>query len=132
MMLTSLSVAAQEKTPVATSDEAYPPQLSGTVVDTSGAVIAGATVLVRSANGTVKITAQSDTNGSFSISGLSAGNYRLVVSNPGFETKEVPVTIGTTEVPARLRISLAVSSVSTTITVQGRENSLIGVADSAT
>ena len=28
--------------PVATSDKAYPPQLSGTVVDTSGAVIAGA------------------------------------------------------------------------------------------
>jgi len=72
-------------------------QLSGNVVDTSGAVIAGATVQVRSANGTVQITTQSDANGSFIISGLSAGNYRLVVSNPGFETKEVPVTIGTTK-----------------------------------
>ncbi len=46
--------------PVATSDKAYPPQLSGTVVDTSGAVIAGATVQVRSANGTVQRTTQSD------------------------------------------------------------------------
>ena len=107
-------------------------QLSGTVVDTSGAVIAGATVQVRSANGTVQITTQSDANGSFIISGLSAGNYRLVVSNPGFETKEIPVTIGTTEAPAPLRISLAVSSVSTTVNVQGREDSLIGIADSAT
>ncbi len=107
-------------------------QLSGTVVDTSGAVIAGATVQVRSANGTVQITTQSDTNGSFIISGLSAGNYRLVVSNPGFETKEIPVTIGTTEAPAPLRISLAVGSVSTTINVQGREDDLIGIADSAT
>ena len=107
-------------------------QLSGTVVDTSGAVIAGATVQVRSANGTVQKTTQSDTNGSFIISGLSAGNYRLVVSNPGFETKEIPVTIGTTEAPAPLRISLAVGSVSTTINVQGREDSLIGIADSAT
>ena len=61
----------QEKTPVATSDKAYPPQLSGTVVDTSGAVIAGATVQVRSANGTVQRTTQSDTNGSFIISGLA-------------------------------------------------------------
>ncbi len=107
-------------------------QLSGTVVDTSGAVIAGATVQVRSANGTVQITTQSDANGSFIISGLSAGNYRLVVSNPGFETKEIPVTIGTTEAPAPLRISLAVGSVSTTINVQGREDDLIGIADSAT
>ena len=107
-------------------------QLSGTVVDTSGAVIAGATVQVRSANGTVQRTTQSDANGSFIISGLSAGNYRLVVSSPGFETKEMPVTIGTTEAPAPLRISLAVSSVSTTINVQGREDDLVGIADSAT
>ena len=109
-----------------------PPQLSGTVVDTSGAVIAGATVQVRSANGTVQRTTQSDTNGSFTISGLPAGNYRLVVSHPGFETKEIPVTIGTTEAPAPLRISLAVSAVSTTINVQGREDDLVGIADSAT
>src|SRR5271156_1134989 len=52
--------APQEKTPVAISDKAHPPQLSGTVVDTSGAVIAGATVLVWSANGTVQRTTQSD------------------------------------------------------------------------
>ena len=107
-------------------------QLSGTVVDTSGAVIAGATVQVRSANGTVQKTTQSDTNGSFIISGLSAGNYRLVVSDPGFETKEMPVTIGTTEAPAPLRISLAVGSVSTTINVQGRADDLVGIAASAT
>jgi hypothetical protein len=107
-------------------------QLSGTVVDTSGEVIAGATVQVRSANGTVQITTQSDANGSFIISGLSAGNYRLVVSNPGFRTGELPVTIGTTEAPAPLRISLAVGSVSTTVNVQSREDSLIGIADSAT
>ena len=113
------------------SDKPYPPQLSGTVVDTSGAVIAGATVQVRSANGTVQKTIQSDTNGSFIISGLAAGNYRLVVAAAGFETKEIPVTIGTTEPPARLRISLAVSSVSTTITVQGRQDDLVGIADSA-
>jgi uncharacterized surface anchored protein len=71
-------------------NDAKPPQLSGTVVDTSGAVIAGATVQVLSANGTVQLTTQSDTNGSFIISGLSPGDYRLVLSNPGFETKESP------------------------------------------
>ena len=49
--VTPLLLAAQERTPVATSDKAYPPQLSGTVVDTSGAAITGATVEVRSANG---------------------------------------------------------------------------------
>src|SRR5450631_1616039 len=87
VLASSLRIAAQEKTPVVTSRKANTPQLSGTVVDTSGAVIAGATVLVRSANGIVRITTQSDKNGSFIISGLSAGNYRFVVSSPGFEIK---------------------------------------------
>ncbi len=131
IMLTSLIVAAQEKAPVATSDKTHPPQLSGAVVDTSGAVIAGATVMVRSANGTVERLAQSDSSGSFSISGLSAGNYRLVVSSPGFEIKDMPVTIGTTGEAAPLHISLAVSAVHTSVEVQGREDSLIGIADSA-
>jgi hypothetical protein len=118
--------------PVATSDKAYPPQLSGTVVDTSGAVIAGATVRLRSANGTVQRTAQSSANGFFIITGLAAGFYRLVVSNPGFEIKEIPVTIGITGASAPLRISLAVSAVSTTINVQSREDDLIGIAESGT
>jgi hypothetical protein len=124
-------VAAQEKTPVNTSDNASLAKLSGTVVDASGAVIAGATVQVRSANGTVQRTTHSDTNGSIIISGLAAGDYRLVISKPNFETKEMPVTIGTTGVPAPLRISLAVGSVSTTISVQGRADDLVGIASSA-
>ena len=110
--------------------KAYLPQLSGTVVDTSGAVIAGATVQVLSANGTVQRTTQSDRNGSFILSGLAAGNDRLVVSKPGFETKEILVTIGTTGAPAPLRITLVVGAVSTTINVQGRQDDLIGVAES--
>jgi outer membrane receptor protein involved in Fe transport len=105
--------------------------VSGTVVDASGAVIAGAAVQVLSADGTLQKTTQSDKDGSFIISGLSAGNYRLVVSNPGFETKEMPVTIGTNEAPAPLRISLGVGAAVTTINVQGRADDLIGIATSA-
>ena len=132
MLLASLLGVAQEKTPVTTSDKSHPPQLSGTVVDPSGAVISGAAVQVLSTDGTVQKTTKSDENGAFVISGLSAGDYRLVVSNPGFETKEMPVTLGTSEAPVPLRISLAVSPVSTTINVQGREDSLVGIAESAT
>ena len=106
--------------------------VSGTVVDASGAAIAGASVRVQNANFTPVTTTQSDTNGSFTISGLAAGDYRLVVSHADFETKEIAITIGTSEGPAALRISLAVGSVSTSVTVQGREDSLIGIAESAT
>ena len=112
---------------VAAGDEAYPPQLSGTVVDASGAVIAGAIVQVLSANGAVRGTTQTDRNGSFTLSGLPAGNYHLVISNPGFDSKETPVTIGTTAAQVVLRIPLDVGTVSTTINVQGREDDLIGM-----
>ena len=114
------------------SKRSDPVTVSGTVVDTSGAVIAGATVQVLSANSTAQMTAKSDLNGSFSIPGLAAGDYRLVVSHADFETKEIPVTIGTIEALTPLRISLAVGSMSTTMNVQGREDSLIGIAQSAT
>jgi hypothetical protein len=51
------------------------------------------------------------------------------VSHLAFERKEIPVTIGAETLPA-LRISLAVSGVSTTINVQGREDDLVGIATS--
>ena len=131
VLSSSLSTIAQEKTPVPTSDKAYAPQLSGTVVDTSGAVIAGATVQVRSADGKLQRTTRSDRDGFFGISRLPAGSYRLVLSTAGFESKEIPVTVGASEAPAPLRITMAVSAVSTTINVQGRQDNLVGMASSA-
>lgn len=116
----------------AVAAQAPSPLLSGTVVDASGAVISGAAIQLQSANGAVHKTTQSGSNGSFTIPGLAPGNYQLVVSNPGFATKAIPVTISTTQAPTPLRISLAVSPVSTTINVQGREDDLIGIAQSAT
>ena len=113
--------------PAAMTDKA---QLSGIVVDTSGAAIAGAVILLQSANGTVRTAAQSGANGSFMISGLAEGHYRLVVSNPGFESRETLVTIGPNGTPTPLRISLVVGAVSTTIKVQGRQDDLIGIAES--
>jgi len=112
------------------ADAANASQLTGTIVDTSGAVIAGATVQVLSASGTLQQKTRSDVNGSFILSGLAAGKYRLVVSNSAFETKEIPVTIQAAGTPVPLRISLVVGAVSTTINVEGREDDLTGVAES--
>ena len=130
--VTPFSVTAQKTPPVATGEKAYPRELSGTVVDTSGALIPGATMQVRSPNGTVQRTTESDRDGSFTISGLSAGTYQVVVSSCGFETKEILVTIKATDTPAPLRISLSVASESTFINVQGAADSLIGLAESTT
>jgi hypothetical protein len=88
--------------------------MSGTVVDTSGAVIARATLQLRSVNGAAQETVRSDRNGFFIISGRSPGTYRLLVSHPGFETKGIPINIEATEWLAPLRLSLVVGPVNTT------------------
>ncbi|HWA96464.1 MAG TPA: TonB-dependent receptor [Terracidiphilus sp.] len=102
------------------------------MVDASGAAIGGATVQVYSASGAVLRTAQTDRNGAFTISGLAEGDYQLAVTSADFESRTLTVHAGSTNARTPLHITLAVSGVSTTIHVQGREDDLIGVADSAT
>jgi TonB dependent receptor-like, beta-barrel/Carboxypeptidase regulatory-like domain/TonB-dependent Receptor Plug Domain len=126
------SAAAQNATPAATGDRVSPLQVSGDVVDTSGAVIAGATVLLRSLDGTALKETRSDRNGTFVVSGITAGSYRLIVSNPDFETKEMPLALEAFDLPASLRIVLVVAAVNSTINVKGRADDLVGVAASAT
>jgi hypothetical protein len=118
--------------PLATGEQPSLARLSGTVVDTSGAVIAGATVEIRDANGAVARKTQTGVHGAFVISGIAPGRYRVAVSNPGFETREMAVTLGRAGAPAPLHISLRVSAVSTTVNVRGREDDLVGIAESAT
>jgi len=131
LFLCSAQTLSAQEEHARVADGSGPLQLSGTVVDPSGAAIAGATVQVRSASGTVLTTVPSDANGSFAISGLSAGDYWLVVSHAAFETKETAFTIGS-ETPRPMRISLGVSAVTTSVNVQGRADDLVGTADSAT
>ena len=131
LLVIAFALSAQDVTSQRV-DNANQLQVSGIVVDTSGALIPQATVQLRSTNGTLQRATESDREGSFTISGLSAGNYQLIVFSRGFETKTGFITIKATETPALLRIALAVVAESTTISVQGRAENLIGVADSAT
>ena len=105
-------------------------EISGTVVDTSGAVIAGATVQVRGADGGVARTTETNASGGFAVAGVAAGSYRLVVTDAGFESKEVLVTVGNGGGATGLRIALVVGAVSTTVNVEGRADDLIGIAES--
>ena len=94
--------------------------------------MARVTVQVQTAKGALQSTIQTDRNGAFTVSGLPPGVYRLVVSKPDFELKELPLILGGNEAQAPLRIVLSVSGVNTTVEVQGREDDLTGIADSAT
>lgn len=61
--------------------------LTGTVTDPSGALVAGATVLVHSQDTGADVrTVMTSTTGSFNITNIPAGRYTITVSNGGFET----------------------------------------------
>ena len=99
-----------------------PPSLKGQVVDTSRAVLPGATVTL-TANGTAAaepIFQITDESGSFTFAGLPAGSYAVTFSMPGFDEKKISaVVLPTTET---LTIELRIGGFQERVTV---------VADSA-
>src|SRR5271168_4378291 len=58
----------------------------GTVTDASGAVISGATVKVHNANTGLDRTAQTNADGSYTVSELQIGTYTVTISQSGFQT----------------------------------------------
>jgi hypothetical protein len=79
VVILSLSVAALGQELAAT--------LTGTVTDPSGAVVAGATVVVHSEEtGTDIRSVTTSATGSFNITNLPAGRYTVTLTNSGFQT----------------------------------------------
>ena len=64
--------------------------LSGTIKDTSGAVIPNATVTITSADSGQKRTAQTGSDGAYKFSLLAPGLYRVRLDAPGFKPVEIP------------------------------------------
>src|SRR5215468_12381159 len=71
-------------------------QISGKVTDPSGAVVPGATVVVKSLATSREITITSDSQGLYTISSLQPGLYEVTTSSSNFKptTQRVQVTVG--------------------------------------
>lgn len=91
--------------------------ISGTITDPSGAMVPGATVVVReSQTGTVSQT-KSDNDGQYVLPFLMPGTYSISVTMSGFEkTVRNNITLQTQEHPI-VNIALAVGEASQTVTV---------------
>lgn len=91
--------------------------LAGMVQDPSGNAVPKATVIVRSANGSLSKQLASDAQGHFSISGLPAGTYVLEARAAGFATAsrgDVAVAAG---IPTTVNLQLAVGTVAEEVMV---------------
>jgi hypothetical protein len=91
--------------------------ISGTVTDSAGAVVVGATVEVKNAGNGITQTAVTDSQGRYRLPDLPVGTYEVQASASGFETvlhKDITLTVGSQPV---VDFSLPVGTTSETVTV---------------
>ena len=68
-------------------------QIQGSVADSSGAVIAGATITLTNVDTAAQLTATSDAGGSFAFNALVRGHYTARITANGFETEVQDLTL---------------------------------------
>ena len=92
--------------------------LTGTVTDSTGAVVPNAIVTVISADTGQQRTAKTGADGGYAINLLPPGNYHVKFEANGFETVEVPAAKVTVTETAVLNQSLQVGTQAQEVTVQ--------------
>lgn len=91
--------------------------INGTVTDASGAVVQGATVKAHSIATNLEVTAQSKSDGSFSITDLPIGTYEVTFIKHGFQTAAYPRIMVQGSRTSTVNAKLQPGAVSTTVTV---------------
>jgi Carboxypeptidase regulatory-like domain/TonB-dependent Receptor Plug Domain len=92
--------------------------LTGTVTDSSGAVIPNAAITITQTTTNAVRTVQSDSSGNYAVTSLPAGTYTVNVSSSGFAAylaKNVVLNVAETR---GLNIQLKAGATSTTVTVE--------------
>ena len=93
-------------------------QISGTVVDSGGGVLPGATVTLKNAGTNATREALTGADGTFVFPDLLAGTYDLTISVQGFKTYEQKgIVLGATERIGLRQIALEVGGLQETVTV---------------
>jgi len=97
--------------------------LRGAVQDTSGARVAGATILAESADSSLRREAESEDRGEFRIDDLLPGNYHITVSASGFADAQANVLIAVSSV-REVTVTLKPVASPQSVTVQSPNSSI--------
>ncbi len=102
--------------------------ISGTVLDSSGAAIPKAQVTVTSLDKNAQNAVTTDQSGNFRVSLLPPGRYKVSISAPGFSTTTADTTISA-GVITPLTVKLGVGQAATTVEVTAGAGSALHVDD---
>jgi len=93
--------------------------IAGTVLDPKGAVVPGATVVIKSAATGQENTTQTSSEGAFNVPAMAAGIYTATITAGGFKqavVTDIKVDVGK---PSSINIELEIGSANETVTVVG-------------
>src|SRR5918993_219474 len=93
--------------------------ITGTIVDTSGAVLPGASVSAKNNATAEELTATSNEQGTFTIPAVQPGTYTVTVTMPSFKTAVISDVRVNAGVPASVKLAMEVGGVEETVTVAG-------------
>ncbi len=91
----------------------------GTVTDASGAVISGASVMVKNVGTGLERSTQTSSDGSYSVPELPIGSYTVTISQSGFQTSVTTNVVVDVASERRVDASLQAGQVSQTVEVSG-------------
>ncbi len=98
--------------------------ITGTVLDTTGAVVPGARVLLSVAPDKEERVMQSGPDGEFTFSGLPPGRYRVTVTSVGlgaFVSSEISMLAGESRIVPRIILPVAPSNVDVRVVVSDEQ-----------
>jgi hypothetical protein len=105
-------------------------RLVGTVTDSSGAVVSGATVTVTNTGTARAVSAQTSGDGGYVVNALPPGKYHIEVKQTGFKTATTDIILEVSQVQ-EISLKLEPGAVGTTVDVTG-EVALVDTSTSST
>ncbi len=108
----------------ATAQSGTSSALSGTVIDSTGAAIASATVVATDVNTKSTRSGQTDASGHYLLSQVNPGTYQVLITSSGFApaaSEPTPVGVGRT---ATLNFTLSISSATQSVEVSAQQGLL--------
>ncbi|HTZ58990.1 MAG TPA: TonB-dependent receptor [Acidobacteriaceae bacterium] len=96
-------------------------ELAGTVLDSTGAAVPGATVTVTNTATSIARSTTSEKNGEYVITALAPGDYNVTVESPGFRKLEQTGLVLQINQQARVDLTLQVGQAAETVSVSGHE-----------
>jgi len=105
--------------------------LSGTVADSSGAVIPGADVKIKNNATGIEFNTVTGSSGEFNVASMPGGSYSVTVSLQGFKTAILSTVTLQAAIPASVKVTLSVGTLEESVTVTGESASIVQTATPA-